>query len=267
MLRFITQRPLWFNILVGILLAILILAIFMFSLKWITHHGSARTVPDVMGKSYDEAREQLRSMGFDIEIQDSIFVDTVGPLVVLKQFPEADANVKVNRRVFLTISRAVPPMVEMPNLMGYSIRSAEMVLKNMNLRIGDTTFKPDFAKNSILEQSIRPGTKLPMGTRVDLVLGDGLGKQEYAVPVLVGLRLLEAKMRLEGSGLILGAIIPMGEITDTMNSYISRQNPQRFDEFGKVQRIRPGQMMDVWIQMEPPVIDTTNNSIDNLPLP
>jgi beta-lactam-binding protein with PASTA domain len=157
-------------------------------------------------------------------------------------------------------------MVEMPNLMGYSIRSAEMVLKNMNLRIGDTTFKPDFAKNSILEQSIRPGTKLPMGTRVDLVLGDGLGKQEYAVPVLVGLRLLEAKMRLEGSGLILGAIIPMGEITDTMNSYISKQNPQRFDEFGKVQRIRPGQMMDVWIQMEPPVIDTSNN-IDNLPLP
>lgn len=266
MLRYITMRPLWFNILLGILLAIMIFAFFIFSLKWITHHGSARTVPEVTGKSFEDAKDQLRSMGFDVEIQDSIFVDTVAPLMVLKQFPEADANVKVNRRVFLTISRAVPPMVEMPNLVGYSIRSAEMALKNMGLRIGDTTFRPDFAKNSILEQSIRPGTKLPMGSQVNLVLGDGLGKQDFAVPMLIGQTLLEAKIKLEAGGLILGSVIPRGEIVDTMNSYISRQNPQRFDEFGKIQRIRPGQMMDVWIQMNPVIIDTSTND-ENLPLP
>ena len=263
MFKFITRRPLWINIVIGILLAIGIFAIFIFSLKWITHHGSSKSIPDVMGKQYDDARKQLRGLGFEVEIQDSIYIDTVGPLVVLKQFPEADANVKVNRTVFLTISRAVPPPVEMPNLVGYSFRSAEMILKNMGLRVGDTTFRPDFAKLSILEQSVQPGTKLHMGSYINLVLGDGLGKMDFIVPNIVGMRLMDAKNYLESSGLIMSPIISMGEITDTSNAYIWRQEPERFDEYSKIQRIRPGQMMAVWIRMDQPAIDSTKN----LPLP
>ena len=256
MFKFITNRPLWFNILAGLLLAICFLYVFIFSLKWITHHGSSKTVPDVMGKKYDDARKELQKLGFDVEILDSIYVDTLLPLTVIKQFPENDANVKVNRSVYLTISRAVPPEVEMPNLVGYSFRNAEMVLKNMNLRVGDTTFKPDFAKNSVLEQSVSPGTKLPMGSIIKLVLGDGIGRQEFAVPNIVGMKFADAKSLIEENGLILGAIVSSGGITDTLEAYIWKQNPQRFDEFQKMQRIRSGQMMDVWIQMEKPVTDS-----------
>lgn len=56
-------------------------------------------------------------------------MDTVKPLTVIKQIPDADEVVKSHRTVFLIISRAVPPLVEMPNLLGYSFRNAEMVLK------------------------------------------------------------------------------------------------------------------------------------------
>ena len=257
MFKFITKRPLWVNILVGILLAIGIFYIFLFSLKWITHHGNSRSVPDVMGKTFDEARKELHKLGFEVEIQDSIYVDTIAPLTVIKQFPESDAKVKVNRSVYLTISRAVPPEVEMPNLVGFSFRSAEMVLKNMNLRIGDTTFKPDFAKNSVLEQSVSPGTKLPMGSVINLVLSDGIGLLQFTVPDIIGMKLSEAKILIDSLGLILGPIIPTGEISDTLNSYIWKQNPERFDDFKKIQRIRSGQMMDIWIQHEKPVIDST----------
>src|SRR6185295_8305123 len=126
------------------------------------------------------AKSILEKSGFDIEIQDSIYIDALPPSVVVKQTPDGDEVVKSNRTVYLTINRAVPPMVEMPNLVGYSFRNAEMVLKNMGIRIGDTTFKPDFAKNSVLEQwyngtTVTPGTKLRMGSSVSLVLGDGIG--------------------------------------------------------------------------------------------
>lgn len=257
MFKFITKRPLWVNILVGIFLAIGIFYIFLFSLKWITHHGSSRSVPDVMGKTFDEARKELNKLGFEVEIQDSIYVDTIAPLTVIKQFPESDAKVKINRGVYLTISRAVPPEVEMPNLVGFSFRSAEMVLKNMNLRIGDTTFKPDFAKNSVLEQSVVPGTKLPMGSVINLVLSDGIGQQQFSVPDIFGMKLIDAKILIDSLGLILGPIIPTGEITDTLDSYIWKQNPERMDDFKKIQRIRTGQMMDLWIQQDKPVKDST----------
>ena len=182
MLPFITNRPLWVNILAGILLAIGIFYVFLVSLKWITHHGSYRTVPDVVGKQFDDASKELRKLGFEVEIQDSIYIDTMPPHTVLKQFPESDANVKVNRSVYLTINRAVPPVVEMPNLIGFSFRSAEMVLKNMSLHIGDTTFRPDFAKNSVLEPI---GTKHRLENRgteplhiVEIQVGNYLGEDD-----------------------------------------------------------------------------------------
>ena len=261
MLKLVTYRPLWLNIVVGLLLVIIIFAVFLLSLKWITHHDHSSTVPSVTGQKLDDAKKQLDRMGFDIEIEDSIYVDSLPPMTIIKQIPDADEVVKVNRTVYLVINRSVPPIVEMPNLVGYSFRNAEMVLKNMDLRVGDTTFKPDFAKNSVLEQKykgeiITPGTQIRKGSVISLVLGDGVGKTEFAVPVIVGMTFGQAKALLEANGLVVGAIVAPG-ITDTLNAYINKQVPERYDDDKKLQHIRPGQTMDVWLQMEKPVIDST----------
>jgi len=256
-LKFITHRPLWLNVLVGILLAVIVFAVFLLSLNWLTGHGHAATVPAVAGKKYEEARQILKKAGFDVEIQDSIYVDTVKPLTVIKQIPDADEVVKSNRTVFLIISRSIPPMVEMPNLVGYSFRNAEMVLKNMDLKIGDTTFKPDFAKNAVLEQwyngnAINAGTKIRKGSVISLVLGDGVGKREFTVPVITGMQFGDAKEILEANGIVIGAIVTDANVSDTLNAWIYKQNPERFDEDKKIQHIRSGQTMDVWLQLDKP---------------
>lgn len=191
-----------------------------------------------------------------------MYVDTLPPMAVIKQIPEADEMVKENRTVYLTINRAVPPVIEMPNLIGYSFRNAEMTLKNSGLRVGDTTFKPDFARNSVLEQwhnggMISPGTKLPMGSTISLVLGDGIGTTAFTVPVIVGMTFSEAKILLEANGLVIGAIVAPG-ISDTLNAYIAKQNPERLDDEHHIQHIRPGQTMDIWLQTDKPVIDSTH---------
>ncbi len=257
MFKFITHRPLWVNILAGLLLAIIIFAVFLLSLKWLTHHGRIGIVPSVTGKKFDEAKKELIKAGFDVAIQDSIYVDTLAPLMVIKQIPDGEEEVKSNRTVYLTINRTVPPLVEMPNLIGYSYRNAEMQLKNMNIKIGDTTSKPDFAKNAILEQlyngnSIVPGTKIPMGSVISLVLGDGVGKREFVVPVMTGMKFCEAKKILEENGIVIGAIVTDANVTDTCSAWIYKQNPERLDEGKRIQHIRSGQTMDVWLQVDKP---------------
>lgn len=263
--KYIASRPLWVNILIALLLAIGVFLIFVRSLNWLTNHGESSTVPSVTGKNFELAIADLEKAGFDIEIQDSIYVDTVPPMTVIKQIPEADEIVKENRTVYLVINRAVPPMVEMPNLVGYSFRNAEMVLKNMDLRIGDTSFKPDFAKNSVLEQRyngsiITPGTKVRKGSLIALVLGDGIGDREFAVPNIVGMRFADAKNILESNGLVIGAVIAHN-VEDTLNAYIYWQNPERYNEDKKIQRIRPGQTMDVKLQVDKPVKDSTGMDV------
>jgi eukaryotic-like serine/threonine-protein kinase len=263
MFKFITHRPLWLNILTGLLLALIIFLIFIFSLNWLTHHNESKTVPSVVGKSFEEAKKILDKAGFETEIQDSIYVDTVKPMKVLKQVPESEEVVKINRTVYLTINRAVPPMIEMPNLVGFSYRSAQMELVNMGLRVGDTVYQPNFARNSILEQRykgniIAPGTKLQMGSVISFVLGSGVGNEKFVVPFLVGMRFGDAKALIESHGLMIGSVRAPG-VSDTMNAYINWQNPERFDVDKKFQYIRTGQTMDVILQTEKPIIDSVSN--------
>jgi beta-lactam-binding protein with PASTA domain len=258
---------LWLNIVVGIVLALAIFALFLLSLKWMTHHGRSATVPSVVGKNYEEARKLLKKAGFHVEIQDSLYVDTLKPMSVIKQIPEADEIVKSNRTVYLVISRAVPPIVEMPNLVGYSFRNAEMVLNNMDLKIGDTSFKPDFAKNAVLDQlykgtTIAPGTKIRKGSIISLVLGDGVGKREFTVPVITGMQFCDVKDKLEESGIVIGAIVADPDVSDTCSAWIYKQNPERFTDEKQLNRIHTGQTIDVWLQLEKP---SRKDSLDKEP--
>ena len=221
----------------------------------------ARTVPSVTGKKIYDVRALLEDQGFEVVIQDSVYYDSLPPSVVIKQIPEPDAVVKVNRTIYVTINRLVPPDVEMPNLVGYSFRNAELVLKNMGLRLGDTTFRPDFAKNSVLEQlykgvKIEPGSKIKVGSAIALVLGTGIGDEQMAVPRLLGLTFTEASILLETQGIILGSVIADPLVRDTSNAFVYKQSPNARDEKGRQFRIRPGQMMDIWLSVERPNVDS-----------
>jgi beta-lactam-binding protein with PASTA domain len=150
----------------------------------------------------------------------------------------------------------------MPNLVGYSFRNAEMVLKNMGLKLGDTIFKPDFARNAVLDQlyngkTITAGTKIRQGSSVSLVLGNGVGQNEFAVPVIIGMTLGNAKLLLQTNGLNIGAVVPDPDVTDTTNAYIYWQNPPRINADGRLMHIRAGQLMDVRVGVQKPVVDST----------
>jgi beta-lactam-binding protein with PASTA domain len=256
--KYITSRPLWVNILVALLLAFLIGFVFILSLNMITQHGVARTVPLVVGKQLEKVQTDLEANDFEVVVQDSVYYDSLAPAVIIRQVPEADAVVKVNRTIYVTINRAVPPDVDMPNLVGYSFRNAESILRNLGLRLGDTTYRTDFAKNSVLEQlykgnSISPGTKLKVGSQISLVIGGGVGTEDIAVPKLVGLTYSEARILLDAQGLIAGSVIPSPMVRDTSSAYVVRQSPTPVNEAGKRFRIRPGQMVDMWLDVTPPV--------------
>jgi eukaryotic-like serine/threonine-protein kinase len=269
--QFITKRPLWINVLFAIALVFVLLFLFLTSLDWITHHGKILKIPQVTGKNMAEAKKQLDNQGFDTVIQDSVYVDTIPPATVVKQFPDADAEVKVNRTVYLTINRSVPPLIQMPQLVGQNFRSAEILLKQTGLKLGDTSFVPDFAKNSIKKQlyngqEIVFGTKIPMGSKIDLVISNGIADVDMSVPDLIGMTYGDAKVLMEGSGLEFLVKDFKPDVKDSASAYIYWQNPTRMTEDHKVNRIHPGQFIDIRCSVQKPVRnDSTIKSPDSQP--
>jgi eukaryotic-like serine/threonine-protein kinase len=264
--KFITDKPLWVNILAAIGLVVLLVLIFFGSLKWITGFGKSERVPSIVGQNATAAQKILEDKGFQVALQDSVYVDSIPKLAVVKQSPEADEIVKKGRTIYLTINRSMPPLVEMPNLIGFSIRSAEMYLQTLGLKLGFVNYKPDIARNAVLEQSfgnvdIKPGTKIALGSAIDLVLGSGVSGDGMDVPNLIGLTLNETKSWLPTIGLNIGSIIAVGPIADSGAAFVIRQTPELYTEAVPGQRvtnkIRAGQLLDVYISAIAPPKDTT----------
>ena len=255
--RYLTRQPFWMNLLVALLLVFLIGFLFLQSLSWFTHHGEYLKVPEVKGQNVDNAIKILESQGFDVVIQDSVYFDSIPRYTVIKQLPEPDATVKVNRTVYLTINRAAPPPVSVPKLEGLSLRFAIDLLRKNHLRLGDTINRPDFMKGSVLEQQyngsrITAGAQVPWGARINLIIGGGLEIQQMLVPNLIGMTFVDARALLETKGITLASIIAMSTVKDTASAYVYKQNPDRFDVDGTTPLyIRPGQTMDVWLSPIP----------------
>ena len=261
--EFVTKRPLWVNLTAGLILMVILLFLLSLLLAPLTRHGKNKTVPNVLGKSLEEAKKILDNNGFDVEVQDSVYTDTTAKGSVLKQVPEGDAVVKISRTVYITVNRYVPPVVEMPNLVGFSFRNAELQLKNMGLRVGDTSYVEDFARNSVKEQhyhngsTIAPGSKIPQGTSIDLVLANGGGTTVFTVPNLVGMTFGSAKTFLESNGLSFLSVIADPDVVDSANAFIYWQDPPRVGEDGRRIKIQSGQTMNVRLGVQRPAVDST----------
>jgi len=224
------KKPLWVNILAGIGAILVLLILFFFSLGWITGNGKTEKVPNVLGLDITAAEKNIKALGFDLVLQDSIYVDTLARNSVLRQTPEADEVVKKGRTIFLTINRVIAPQVDMPNLIGFSLKSAQTYLKVLGLRIGTINLVADRNKNVIVEQlvgntPIAPGTKIVSGTLINFTVGDGGASIGMEVPDLIGLTVDMAKMKLASMGLLVGNIISNGAIQDTAIAFVIQQNP------------------------------------------
>lgn len=252
MFTFITKRSLLFNVLVGVSMALLLFFIFLQLLGVITNHGEYLKVPSVIGQKTTDAIKLLEEKGFDVVIQDSVYTDTAKNGIVLKQLPDPNSTVKINRTILITVNRVTLPLIDMPALEGKSLNFAVEILKRSHLRLGDTLFRPDFMRGSILAQQYRgdviaPGSKIPWGSAVDLVIGSGLNGESVLVPNIVGLTFAEAKVLLQENGILLGAVIPDIQVTDTANAFVWKQSPPQFDELNEPIYIKSGQLLDVWI--------------------
>lgn len=277
--KFITHRNLLVNIIAGLaLLAAIVFGFFGF-LDWFTGHGEYEKIPNITGKDYQAAKVLLESKGFSVEVADSVYDRNAPKLSVIKQTPEADALVKHGRTIYLTINRLQAPLIDMPNLEGYSLRSAQVYLKSLGLEIGDTTFKPNWAKNSILEQRyqgnpIKAGTKIPIGSRIDLVIAAGIGNEEREMPDLVGLTYRDAVSLLGNMNIVVGIPILLDPtIRDTANAFVAKQDPPVYNEPLPGQKvrntIRAGQVVDLFLTLTKPVADTTatSNPLNNYQKP
>ncbi len=241
-----TRRDVYLHLLIVLLTgAILLVGFFNIYLPYTTNHGQTITVPNLQGMHKDQLEEFLSERDLEYQIDDSLFQPGARPFVVFQQYPLPGARVKQNRKIYVSINCRNPPLVKMPSLLNRSFLNAQHELENSGLLLGETKLVPDFQFNAVLKQQVNgrdvaPGTRISKGTKIDLVIGDGLGNRELEVPDLAGMPLDEALTLLQGSGLQKGTVVTE-ENPGLEPGRVSRQKP----ESGT--KIREGDVVDIWV--------------------
>ncbi|MFY0598724.1 MAG: penicillin-binding protein [Cyclobacteriaceae bacterium] len=259
-----TWKDLLLHLLVIIVLSVgAVLGFFYVYLPITTNHGETLTVPDVRGITLGELDDFLGSRNLRFEVtEDSGFSANEKPLAVLQQFPLPNAKVKENRKIYVTLNSENPPLIRMPKLTG-SLKNAALILQTYDLVVGEIIYVPDPILNTVLKQQINgrevlEGEKIPKGSKIDLVAGDGLGQQNLESPDLISHDLESAQIAIIGSGLKIGEIVHEKTnvaVIETINNdgtiekselevspgSIFKQKPKR----GRNMRL--GQKVDLWV--------------------
>lgn len=165
-------------------------------------------VPDVVGKSLDEAGMLIEKAGLKVELGDEKYHPSIAKDHVVEQFPKSGSVVRKGRVIKLDISLG-QKQVEVPDVIGETLRAAKIKIENANLTVNDEIeeiFTDSQPEGRIAGQEPLGGTQINEGEEVTLVVSKGPKPQNIKMPDLRGLPLAEAESILQEKRLNIGII-------------------------------------------------------------
>jgi beta-lactam-binding protein with PASTA domain len=167
------------QVFVALLIILVIGYLLMHWLTFTTDHGNEIAVPNLAKMTEEQVEETVDDLDLDYVLLDSVDFNPAFPKhTVVEQDPMPGAKVKKNRKIYIKINSSGFTMVRIPNLIQKTYRQAVPTLKSLGLEPGEITYKPDLAKDMVLEmhcngKKLNPGDKIFKSSKIDLVLGDG----------------------------------------------------------------------------------------------
>lgn len=181
LLKFVLSK----SFLKQLVLAIVILVVFLFVVKWwlgsTTNHDQKIAVPDVKGMTLETVEQELSNADLRFFIIDSANYNPDYPKYsVIEQNPAAGKFVKENRQIYLVLNPSGYRKLSIPDVIDKTRRQAEPTLKALGFKIGKITYIDHIGKDEVRElkhngKRIKPGDQLQKTSTIDLVLGNGKG--------------------------------------------------------------------------------------------
>ena len=249
--RILIDKTIWKHVAI-IFGSIILLLVITFTLMQVyTLHGQGKPVPDFTGLTESQLQHLMKSNDLRYTIIDSVHLDNTPKGVVVEQVPKPGEKVKKNRNIFFTINAWSNEQVYIPRVIDLSLRDAKAMVESFRLTVGELIYIPSEYPNLVLGQHVngkpvKDGEMVPRGTRVDLIIGRGLGNETTVVPNLIGMKLAEARRVTQSVYLNMGATIYDQDImsnTDSLKAFVWKQNPPSKKGFTR----RLGASIDVWL--------------------
>lgn len=175
--------------------ALLVTAVTTF---WLAMHLELRSntvdVPDVVGKSRDEAEAVLRAARLALDVADERYDMAVPSGHVLTQDPAAAVEVRPGRRIRVVLSLG-NQVLHVPDVRRLPARQVDLSLRQDGFLPGGEAHvhSQDVPAGEVLAQAPPPGSVTVPGSRVHRLVSDGPRPARWVMPDLSGRPLREVE--------------------------------------------------------------------------
>ncbi len=177
-------------------LALIAAGVFAFGLG----SGDKIDVPDVMGKTAEEAQLAIEQAGFKVGEVKNVYDDSAEPGTVVAQSPKGGDKAEKGSKINIDISQGSEE-IEVPDVSGMTLDEARKAITVAGFSVGETTkeYSDSVEEGKVIKQTPTGKTMAAQGSKVDLVISQG--KDEIEVPDVEGLSLEAARAKIERAGL------------------------------------------------------------------
>ncbi|HEV7647611.1 MAG TPA: Stk1 family PASTA domain-containing Ser/Thr kinase [Actinophytocola sp.] len=157
-------------------------------------------VPDVTGRSVDEATKLLKDAGLAVapEKGEREVEEDEQPGDVVETDPTAGQPVSKGSQVKLIVGKE-PDKVDVPDFTGQNVDAARGNLENLGFKVEVNEVDSDQDKGTVVDQDPK-NTKVAPGSTVRLDVSKGQDDNQFTMPNIIGKTLQEAEGQLRGMG-------------------------------------------------------------------
>lgn len=224
---------------------------------WVLARTAPAVVPNLVGVAVAVAESTAAEASWDLQRRDA-FDAEVPAGVIVSQDPAAGAELAESGVLSVVVSAGPPPVPLPDGVVGAALAEAEARLVAVGLAPGIVTeaFDEEVARGVVIAAEVPPGTEVPFGDQVDLVVS--AGPEPRQVPDdLVGRAVDEVRRFLEGLGL------PLGSVSEAYSETVPAGSVIRVPAAGST--VDRGTPVAVEVSLGPPLVaipDVTGDSVE-----
>ena len=250
------------NLLLAVVLVAALFIVVNIFLNVVTNHNKEIEVPDFSNMDMVDATKLAEGYKLKLDVTDSVYIPRMERGYIYSQKPKAGSKVKRGRRILITQNAVEEKKVEMPSLVGYSLRQAMTVIASKGLVLGKLIYRNDIATNNVLSQhyngsEIEPGSMIPSQSVINLVLGLNSDDDQAFIPYVVGYKYNVAKDVLLENSFNIGRVRfdeSVVNYSDSLDAVVYKQTPTP----SNTNSYKRGYSVNLFLSKDPEKINSVN---------
>jgi serine/threonine protein kinase/beta-lactam-binding protein with PASTA domain len=195
-------------------------------LGWFSGDSEEIKVPNFVGSTFEKAQALAQETGLEIARGEDVYSPDQEEGKITSQNPTADSVVSPGKLITVYVSKGKKDGV-VPKIVGMDYKGASEYLKTFGFELGIVkTESSTLPENVIIEQSVEEGSTALKGTKIDVTVSDGKGKETVKMPNLIGKTPDEANAIIDTEGLKLGDATYEETTTTAQNLIFWQQYPE-----------------------------------------